>query len=168
MERHSFRIVSGDSHETTGKLCLSTKFPHQEIRWNYSIFCSVKQLYIENNLPLFHTIVSRVLVRGEDDWRKNDKVWHGREGAETTSFCEWRTFWMMLKNNFKWKTKPISYSFLKLNIFCFNLIYFSYNFIKIWFKFNFKERIWMAAFNLYWFIYQFYYKKHFKTIYHCV
>ena len=33
MERHSFRIVSGESR----KLCLSTKFPYQEIRWNYGI-----------------------------------------------------------------------------------------------------------------------------------
>ena len=33
VERHSFRIVSGDSR----KLCLFTKFPHHEIRWNYGI-----------------------------------------------------------------------------------------------------------------------------------
>ena len=32
VERHSFLIVSGDSPETMWKLCLSTKFPHQEIR----------------------------------------------------------------------------------------------------------------------------------------
>ena len=31
MERHSFRIVLGHSPETMRKLCLSTKFPHQEI-----------------------------------------------------------------------------------------------------------------------------------------
>ena len=30
--RLSFRIVSGESPETIRKLCLSTKFPHQEIR----------------------------------------------------------------------------------------------------------------------------------------
>ena len=29
--RHSFRIVSGDSPETMRKLCLPTKFSHQEI-----------------------------------------------------------------------------------------------------------------------------------------
>ena len=33
VESHSFHIVSGDSPETMRKLCLSTKFPHQEIRW---------------------------------------------------------------------------------------------------------------------------------------
>ena len=32
VERHSFRIVSGDSPETMRKLYLSKKFPHQEIR----------------------------------------------------------------------------------------------------------------------------------------
>ena len=31
-ERNSFRIVSGDSAEAKRKLCLSTKFPYQEIR----------------------------------------------------------------------------------------------------------------------------------------
>ena len=31
---------SGDSLETMRKLCLSTKFSHQKIRWNYGIFCS--------------------------------------------------------------------------------------------------------------------------------
>ena len=41
MERQSFRIVSGDSSETMRKLCFSTKFPDQEIRLNYCIFCSV-------------------------------------------------------------------------------------------------------------------------------
>ena len=41
VESHSFRIVSGNSTETMRKVCLSTKFPHQEIRWNYGIFCSV-------------------------------------------------------------------------------------------------------------------------------
>ena len=27
-----------DCPETMRKLCLSTKFPHQEIKWNYGIF----------------------------------------------------------------------------------------------------------------------------------
>ena len=39
-ERHSFRIILGDSPETMRKLCLSGKFLHQEIRWNYGIFRS--------------------------------------------------------------------------------------------------------------------------------
>ena len=32
VERHSFRIISGDSSKTMWKLYLSTKFPQQEIR----------------------------------------------------------------------------------------------------------------------------------------
>ena len=36
----SFRIVSGESPETMQKLCLSIKFPHQEMRWNYGIWRS--------------------------------------------------------------------------------------------------------------------------------
>ena len=32
VERHSFRIISGDSSKTMRKLYLSTKFPQQEIR----------------------------------------------------------------------------------------------------------------------------------------
>ena len=37
VERHSFGTVLGESPETLRKLCLSTKFPHQEIRWNFRI-----------------------------------------------------------------------------------------------------------------------------------
>ena len=39
VERHLFRRVSGKSTETLRKLRLSTKFPHQEIRWNFGIAC---------------------------------------------------------------------------------------------------------------------------------
>ena len=35
VERHSFRIVSGDSPEAMRKLYLSTKFLHPKIRWNF-------------------------------------------------------------------------------------------------------------------------------------
>ena len=45
VERCSFRIVSGESDKTMGKMCLSTKFPHQEIRWNCSIFDSVAKTF---------------------------------------------------------------------------------------------------------------------------
>ena len=40
VERHIFRIASGDSYKTMPKISLSTKFPHQEIRWNYGILRS--------------------------------------------------------------------------------------------------------------------------------
>ena len=46
MERHSFRIVLGDSPETMRKLCLSTKLSYQKIRWNYDTFRSVKQIEV--------------------------------------------------------------------------------------------------------------------------
>ena len=36
-ERRSFRKVSGNLPKTMRKLCLSTKFPHQKIGWNYGI-----------------------------------------------------------------------------------------------------------------------------------
>ena len=39
-KRHSFPIVSGESPETMRKLCLSAKFPRQEIKLNYGIFPS--------------------------------------------------------------------------------------------------------------------------------
>ena len=38
--RYSFHIVSGDSSETMRKLCLSSKFPHQEVRGNFGILRS--------------------------------------------------------------------------------------------------------------------------------
>ena len=37
VESHSLRRVSGNSLETLWTLCLSTKFPHQEIWWNFVI-----------------------------------------------------------------------------------------------------------------------------------
>ena len=40
LERHSFRRVSGDSLKTLRKLFLSTKFPHRNIRWSFSILHS--------------------------------------------------------------------------------------------------------------------------------
>ena len=41
MERHSFRIDLGKLPKTMQKLCLFTKFRHEEIRWNYVILCNV-------------------------------------------------------------------------------------------------------------------------------
>ena len=48
MKRHNFRRVSGKSTETVRKLYLSTKCPHQEIRWNYGILHSVRTLKNKN------------------------------------------------------------------------------------------------------------------------
>ena len=50
VERHSFRIVSGESPKTMRKLCLATKFLHQKIRLNYSIFHSASYI---RNLTIF-------------------------------------------------------------------------------------------------------------------
>ena len=36
-----FPIILSDLPKTVRKFCLSTKFLHQEITWNYGIFCSV-------------------------------------------------------------------------------------------------------------------------------
>ena len=44
----------GNSSKTMWKLCLSTKFPHQEIKWNYSIFRSV--IYFGNTFRKWCTI----------------------------------------------------------------------------------------------------------------
>ena len=40
VETHKFRRGSGDFLKNLRKLCVSKKFPHQEIRWNYSVSCS--------------------------------------------------------------------------------------------------------------------------------
>ena len=41
METHSFRRVSEELQKTLQKLCVSTKFAYQEIRWNCGILGSV-------------------------------------------------------------------------------------------------------------------------------
>ena len=40
VETWDFRKVSGDSTESLRATCVSTKFPHQETRWNFSILFS--------------------------------------------------------------------------------------------------------------------------------
>ena len=60
LERHNFRVVLGESPETMRKLCLSTKFPHQEIRWNYSIFRSVHyQITHNRKCSRYHKNISK-------------------------------------------------------------------------------------------------------------
>ena len=61
VERHSLCTVLCDSPETMRKLRLSTKLPYQEIRWNYSIFCSVGK-------NLFNTCFSREKMSVSDDF----------------------------------------------------------------------------------------------------
>ena len=67
VERHNFRIVSGDSPETMRKLCLSTKLQHQEIKWNYGIFRSA-------NLQKFHRKLV-ISIAPKDFWEGIAKNW---------------------------------------------------------------------------------------------
>ena len=76
-ERHSFGIVLEESPETMQKLCLSSKFPHQDIRWNFGILHSVgleKHLDYVTGLDLFyHTLAMDWLYY----WKRDavGKVW---------------------------------------------------------------------------------------------
>ena len=83
MERHSFRIVSGDSPKIMRKLCHSTKFPHQQIRSNYGILLSfildphcVKSArirsYSGSHFPTFGLNTERysVSLRIQSEWGK--------------------------------------------------------------------------------------------------
>ena len=55
VERHSFRTISGDSPKTMQKLCLPTKFLHQEIRWNNgTVFFAVISIPGYNLLRVVH------------------------------------------------------------------------------------------------------------------
>ena len=60
-ERHSFRVVSGDLPKTLQKLCLSTKFPKQKIRWNYGVLRSVTFLVFDRVLK--ESLASMVFCR---------------------------------------------------------------------------------------------------------
>ena len=59
VERHSFCIVSGDLPETMRKLCLSTTFPHQEIRWKLRYFLQCKTLI---NIGLLTPCLLQILI----------------------------------------------------------------------------------------------------------
>ena len=56
VERYSFHIVLGDSPETMRKLCLSTKFPHPEIRSNYVFLRSVYERIQGFDAVIFETV----------------------------------------------------------------------------------------------------------------
>ena len=54
-------------------LCLSIKFPHHEIRWNYDIFRSVRDIDL---LPLdidFNQLKSRVIIKKKKKKKKKIK-----------------------------------------------------------------------------------------------
>ena len=58
VERHRFIRVSGDLPKTLRKLCLSAKFPPQEIRWNLNILRSAwiwQKLNSETYLRTYQT-----------------------------------------------------------------------------------------------------------------
>ena len=64
VERHIFCIVSGEFPKTMRKLCLSTKFSHQEIRWNNGVLRSdnfYKKTRIRKFLCWFLKIVACLL-----------------------------------------------------------------------------------------------------------
>ena len=42
VEVHNFCRVCSDFPENLWKLCVSTKFPHEKISWNYGVLCSVR------------------------------------------------------------------------------------------------------------------------------
>ena len=52
-----FPYSLGESPETMRKLCLSTKIPHQEIRWNYGILRSYfnRNFFFFSEQPLYKT-----------------------------------------------------------------------------------------------------------------
>ena len=61
------QFPQSDSPETMRKLCLSTKFPHQEIRWNYGILRSVNGFWPQMfdkifNIPLNIKKLSNILI----------------------------------------------------------------------------------------------------------
>ena len=63
VEKNSFRIVSGNSGnspETMRKLFLSTKFPHQEIRWIYDI--SRRRLQIFSSWILKMNLKRKIVI----------------------------------------------------------------------------------------------------------
>ena len=76
-ERHSFRIVSGDSPETMRKLCLSKKFQHQVIRWNNNILHNVM---IETAEILFfdlsYTLLRHQLLNPKTAWGSHSPLHH--------------------------------------------------------------------------------------------
>ena len=76
LRKDSFRIISGESPETMQKLCLSAKFPHQEIRWNYDILQkqinnfsnSISQRYVFSKVTLTSRATSSPVLSESCDY----------------------------------------------------------------------------------------------------
>ena len=64
--------VLGNSPETTRKLCLSTKFIYQEIRWNYDIFRSVKQWLLLGVAIVQYLSGNTHMGQGIKEWTKQN------------------------------------------------------------------------------------------------
>ena len=82
MERHSF-----DSPKTMRKLCLFTKFPHQEIRWNCGIFCSAVEF--KGCLCKKRNYFSKAILR----WTKTRQIFASLYFNVTKVSCTKREFY---------------------------------------------------------------------------
>ena len=67
MEKQSFRIVS-DLLKIMSKLWLSTKFPHQDIRWNYGTYRS-EGVYVQRIFSQYSLSIPHILPQ------KNSGLW---------------------------------------------------------------------------------------------
>ena len=102
VERHSFRTFSGDSPKTIRKLCPSTKFPYQEIRWKHVILHNLTY-YCQENLARdsfsVSDISSEINLNSADESAVVD---HAISNNFASLYCEVMRFFrnhMICRNN---------------------------------------------------------------------
>ena len=111
--KHSYCRASGEPPETLRKLCFSTKFLHQEIRWNYGILHSQVTFKYQSSILLWAVSVriphksARLIKMNVFTWSicctligPTFPKWVGNKWVET--LCWFLSFWdrmtVFLKN----------------------------------------------------------------------
>ena len=100
------------------KLCLSAKFSHQEIRWNYGIFRSDSSMVKVNITPHFSTgqnLLKKTL--------RKDKFWQKPLKKNWEKINIGKNYWKknylkMMKNAFYFTLKVVSATFLLVCFVC--------------------------------------------------
>ena len=92
-------MLVGESPETLRKVCLSAKFPHQEIRWNYGIYTVLYICYEKKETTEYHIFYKNYLKKRNYRWnviswisRSEKNPWevNFRRSIFTIAFlCNW-------------------------------------------------------------------------------
>ena len=94
VERNSFRGASRDLPKTLPKLCLSTKFPYQGIKWHFGNLSSETYLFLETSECILCPFAHRCIGMIEPSWWRFDFVYTDIKINLSVDFEELTATWM--------------------------------------------------------------------------